>query len=427
MIAALARRLPFFYGWVIVAVAFVTMAIGVNARTAFSLLFPPILDEFGWNRGITAGAFSFGFLVSAFLSPVLGRLMDRKGPAWVMEIGAVGLAAGMSLATLMSEPWHLYATLGVLVGGSSVATGYSAQGLYLPHWFVRNRALALSIAFAGVGAGSIVLLPVMSHMIATVGWRQACLGLAVVSIVLVAPLNLLVRRRPQDLGLTPDGETAAAAAAGRRVTIVDPAWAATDWTLGRAMRTARFWWVVLGMTCAMFSWYAVQVHQTKFLLDVGFSAEIAGWALGFVSLAGIPGQIILGGLSDRIGREPIWTLGCLGFLITYALLIALPAWPSPVLLWAMVLAQGTLGYVIPSVMSAISVEIFEGRHFGTIFSTMMLSGIAGGAAGPFVVGVLHDRLGSDIPGFLIAGAVSVVAIIAIWIAAPRKVRRVGGG
>ncbi|MCX7381250.1 MAG: MFS transporter [Alphaproteobacteria bacterium] len=387
MIAALARRLPFFYGWVIVAVAFLTMAVGVNA--------------FGWNRGITAGAFSFGFLVSALLSPIIGRLMDRKGPVWVMEIGAVGLALGMSLATLMREPWHLYATLGVLVGGSSVATGYSAQGLYLPSWFVRNRALALSIAFAGVGAGSIVLLPVMSHMIATVGWRQACLGLAVVSVVLVVPINLLVRRRPQDIGLTPDGESEAAALAGRRVTIVDPEWAATDWTLGRAMRTARFWWLVLGMTCAMFSWYAVQVHQTKFLLDVGFSAEVAGWALGFVSLAGIPGQIVLGGLSDRIGREPIWTLGCLGFVITYALLIALTYWPSPILLW--------------------------GRHFGTIFSTMMLSGIAGGAAGPFVVGVLHDRLGSDIPGYIIAGCISVVSAIAIWIAAPRKVRRVGGG
>src|ERR1700693_4752461 len=80
-------RLPFFYGWVLVAIAFVTMAIGVNARTAFSLLFPPILDEFGWERGMTAGAVSFGFLVSAGLRPSLGRLMSRRGPRVVMEIG----------------------------------------------------------------------------------------------------------------------------------------------------------------------------------------------------------------------------------------------------------------------------------------------------------------------------------------------------
>ena len=79
-------RLPIFYGWIIVAAAFVTMAIGVNARTAFSLLFPPVIAEFGWDRGVTAGAFSFGFVVSGIMSPLIGRLMDRFGPRAVMEL-----------------------------------------------------------------------------------------------------------------------------------------------------------------------------------------------------------------------------------------------------------------------------------------------------------------------------------------------------
>ena len=80
-------RLSFFYGWVLVAIAFVTMAVGVNARTAFSLFFPAILDEFGWDRGMTAGAFSFGFLVSAVVTPFVGRLMDLRGPRLVIELG----------------------------------------------------------------------------------------------------------------------------------------------------------------------------------------------------------------------------------------------------------------------------------------------------------------------------------------------------
>ena len=80
MIVTAAKRLPFYYGWVVVGVVFVTMAIGVNARTAFSLVFAPIVDEFGWERGLTAGAFSFGFLVSAIMSPLMGGLMDRRGP-----------------------------------------------------------------------------------------------------------------------------------------------------------------------------------------------------------------------------------------------------------------------------------------------------------------------------------------------------------
>src|SRR3954468_12906577 len=107
-----ATRLPFFYGWLLVAVAFVTMAVGVNARTAFSLLFPPILDDFGWDRGATAGIFSFGFLASALVTPCVGRLMDRRGPVLVVELGVVAMAAGLLLASLAREPWQLYLTLG---------------------------------------------------------------------------------------------------------------------------------------------------------------------------------------------------------------------------------------------------------------------------------------------------------------------------
>src|SRR3984893_4083393 len=155
----------FFYGWVIVAVCFITMGVGVNARTAFSLLFPPILDEFGWERGVTAGAFSFGFLVSAALSPALGRLMDRRGPRVVMELGVCATAAGLLLATLAGEPWHLYATLGVLVGAGSICLGYTGHALFLPNWFVRQRGLAMSLAFSGVGIGSIILLPWLQTLI----------------------------------------------------------------------------------------------------------------------------------------------------------------------------------------------------------------------------------------------------------------------
>src|SRR5258707_3825692 len=108
-------RLPFFYGWTIVAVTFVTMAIGVNARTAFSLFFPPIIGEFGWERRITAGAFSFGFVGSAAVSPLIGRFMDRFGPRPVMELGVAPMGAGLLLAPLTTQPWHLYLTIGVMV------------------------------------------------------------------------------------------------------------------------------------------------------------------------------------------------------------------------------------------------------------------------------------------------------------------------
>jgi MFS family permease len=421
-------RLPFFYGWVIVAVAFVTMGVGVSARTAFSLLFPPILDEFGWERGMTAGAFSFGFLVSALFSPFVGRLMDRRGPRVVIEIGVGVLAAGLLLAPLVQRPWHLYVTLGLLVGGGANCLGYTGQSLFLPNWFVRRRGLAMSVAFSGVGVGSIILLPWLQGLIATGGWRKACWMLGLVVLAVLAPLNLLLRQRPEDLGLEPDGGPAAGhGAAGPGTTnVVDPAWVAIDWTLGRACRTARFWWIAGGYLCGLFSWYAVQVHQTKYLVEVGFSATAAAWALGLVSLAGVPGQIALGHLSDRIGREWVWMVGSLGFVICGLALLLLREAPSPALLYVMIAAQGMLGYGLTSVLGAIPAEIFQGRHYGSIFGTLMLAAILGGAAGPWVAGALHDMTGSYAPAFWLAIGSSIFSALAIWFAAPRAVRAVAG-
>jgi MFS family permease len=404
------------------------MGVGVNARTAFSVLFPPILDEFGWERGVTAGAFSFGFLVSAVLSPSLGRLMDRYGPRVQMELGVLLVAAGLLLAPFVTRPWHLYATLGVLVGGGSVCLAYTGQSFYLPNWFVRRRGLALSIAFSGVGIGSIVILPWMQTLIARAGWRTACWMLAVVVLVLLVPLNLLLKHRPEDMGLEPDGDRMAPSGspAPRPSNVVDAAWVAVEWTLGRALRTTRFWWIIVGYFCGLYSWYAVQVHQTKYLTEIGFSPSDAAWALGLVSLAGIPGQIVLGHLSDRIGREWVWTVGSVGFVVCYVALLLLRDTPTAALLYLMVLTQGMLGYGLTSVVGAIPAEIFQGKHYGTIFGTLMLAAIGGGAAGPWLTGVLYDASGNYTAAWWIAIGSSVLSGAAIWLAAPRHVRVVAG-
>ena len=315
-------RLPIFYGWVVVAVAFVTMAIGVNGRTAFSLLYPPILDEFGWERGATAGAFSVGFLVSMLYAPVVGFLMDRWGPRYVIALSALVVSVGFASATLTSQLWQLYASLGVLVVGTSVAMSYIGHGAFLPNWFSRRRGLAIGIAYSGVGVGSILLLPWVQLLIDTGGWRHACWILALL-VLAIAPLNLVLqRRRPQDLGLLPDGAPVAEAAPdgtpGHRV--VDPAWVAIDWTLRRAASTARFWWLAVGFCCGLYAWYAVLVHQTRYLIDVGFDRSTAAYALALVALFGIAGQIGIGWLSDRIGREWGWTIGSLGFVLSLLLL-----------------------------------------------------------------------------------------------------------
>lgn len=379
----LAARLPFFYGWLIVAIAFVTMAIGVTGRTSFSLLMPPLLDEFGWDRGLAAGAFSFGFLFSAIVSPFVGRVVDARGPRLVIWSGVVLMSAGLLLAPFVTNPWQLYVTLGVAVSGGANLMTYTVHSQFLPHWFVRRRSLAISIAFAGAGVGAVLLLPWLQTIILNQGWRASCVAMGWLVVIGIAPITFFVKKNPAEVGQAPDGDHASpAVAAARHAAIIDPAWAATEWTLRRALRTSRFWLIGVGYFLALIAWYAVQVHQTKYLVEIGFSPLVAAWSLGAVSVIAIPGQILLGALSDRVGREWIWTAGCLGFAASYAALLGLEYSPSNVLLYAMVFAQGFFGYALTSVMGPIVAEIFEGPHYGSIFGTITIGLIGGGAVGP---------------------------------------------
>src|SRR5580704_2257615 len=178
-----------------------------------------------------AGAFSFGFLVSGAVSPLIGRMVGRFGPRAVMELGVALMAGGLLLAPLTREPWHLYLTIGVMVGSGSVCLGYSGQSLFLPNWFVRTRGLAIGIAFAGVGIGSVTLLPWVQYAIEQSGWRTACTTMGLMVLIVLAPINLLLHKRPEDIGLRPDGDAAPHPSAKPVSNIVDPVWAGTDWTL----------------------------------------------------------------------------------------------------------------------------------------------------------------------------------------------------
>ena len=265
------------------------MAIGVNARTAFSLLFPPIIDEFGWDRGVVAGVFSFGFFVSAFFAPFVGRLMDRRGPALVVEIGVIADRA-RARASRRSRASRGSSTRRSASWSATAANflGYGVQSQFIPHWFVRRRGLAIGIAFSGVGIGSIVLLPWLQLLIARDGWRSPAVALALITAVVLVPLNLLLRKRPQDIGLHPDGDAAPAdvARADRPANIVDPAWAATR--LDARARAAHGALLVdrarllrrgstPGTPC--------RCTRPSTSTEIGVSPIEAAWALGLVSLA----------------------------------------------------------------------------------------------------------------------------------------------
>ena len=424
--------LPFFYGWVVVTVAFITMGIGVNSRTAFSLLFPPILDEFGWSRGTLAATFSIGFIISALITPAIGMLMDRTGPRVVVPTGAVLVSIGLITATYCTTPWHFYSTLGVLVVGGSIFMSYIGHTLFLPNWFKRRRGLALGLAFAGVGIGSVTIFPWMQHSIDADGWRASCWTLALIILIVVVPLNIVFQRhRPESIGLLPDGDTKTETSNksdGTNVdrAIINQAWAETEWTLAKAIRTSQYWWLIVSFMAGLYVWYAVQVHQTRYLIDIGISPETAAFALGIVGLTGVVGQISVGHLSDRIGREWAYTLALLGFLATYGCLYFLQQWPEIWLVYLMVGLQGFIGYGTSTVFAAIPADLFPGKQYGIIFGTLATAASIGAAVGPWLTGLSYDIQGNYDRAFCLAMVVCLISIAAMWLAGPGRVRHVPG-
>lgn len=426
------RKKPvIFYGWIVVAVAFITMAVAITARTSFSLLFPEILAEFGWSSGLTAGAYSIGFIISMAMLPIVGILMERIGPRFVVPLGALMVAGGFVMMTVITDPIGLYIAVGVLIVNGSMGMSYIVHSMFLPNWFVRNRGLAVGIAFSGVGVGSLVLLPLFQNIIATSGWRAACFQMAIIVCIAIIPINLLLQRRsPEDMGLQPDGDNAPPPQSGAHKKdahlIRDYAWANTSWSISNAMLTWRFWALFIAFFCALFNWYGLQAHQTKFLIDKGFTPGFAATALGMAAFFGIFGQIGMGALSDRVGRELAWTFSLSGFGVASVLMVLISKNPTTELVYLAMAAQGLFGYGMASLFGAISAEIFAGPRAASILSVLGLGGNIGAGVGAFALGAVYDTYGSYEVGFWMCWALSIMSIACMWIAAPGRIRVVAG-
>ncbi|MEM7255536.1 MAG: MFS transporter, partial [Pseudomonadota bacterium] len=420
-------RLPFFYGYVVLGVAFISLAIGVNSRTAFSLFYPEILNEFGWERGATAGVFSVGFLASTIVMPFVGQMIERFGPQWVVPLGAVLVSSGLILTTQVDSILGMYATLGALMVGGSVFLSYIGHSAFLPNWFVARRGLMLGLAFSGVGVGGIVMFPLLESYMASEGWRAGCWALAIVLLAVVVPINLLLQRgRPESMGLAADGKpTEVDGSARPREVVLDAVWAEREWTLRAIVSTPRVWFVTIAYFSSLYISYAVLVHQTKFLLDVGFSSEEAAWSLGVVGAAAIGAQLGIGYVSDRIGREWGWTLCALGYVLTFLVFITLASDPSRPLLYVGLAGLGFLGMGLAPLFSAVAAELFQGRYFGRMYGLLSLATAIGAASGTWITGALHDRFGSYVPAFWLGIALAGISIVSIWLAGPGRVRRVG--
>ena len=405
----LRRKQPSQYGWVVVAVSAIVNSLAWSVRSTFSVFYVALLGEFAWRRGEAALGYSLSWLLLLVFSPLAGWLYDRWGARLLVPAGGLLLGAALMLTGRVATLWEYYLAFGVL-GGAGIACVQIPAAAIVSRWFVRSRGAAMGVISAGASASAIVFYPLNTYLIVVFGWRTALAIFGLLVAVVTVPLAAFLYRDPPENVRGPGGET------------VDPTpMAATDWTLGRALRSAPFWAVFAMWGCGVIGYQIVTTHQVAHALERGFSAVTLGWVFGLGGACTVAGNVIGGVLSDRWGREWVFALGsvigiagigCLGWLDG----------PEDLLLLLGYVAAGVGFGMRISLLAAIPADLFAGRHLGVILGAAQGGGGLGGFIGPFLGGWLFDVTGSYQLAFAVAALAIAASAVAAWVAAPRRAR-----
>jgi MFS family permease len=420
-------RFPFYYGWIIVAVGFITLGVALGVWYSFSVFFLAIIKEFGWSRASASSIFSIFLISHGLMGPLTGHLQDRFGARAVIPAGAFLLAVSLIMTSFSQSLWYITITYGLFAGAGISLMGFTSHSVSIPKWFERQRGLAVGVTMAGIGFGMLLLVPLVERFITLYGWRSTYVYLAVFVLLLVAPLNLILSRRsPADLNLKPDGDTDSGTADRSRpkmvLKIIDPEWTNREWTLPRALKSIRFWLLMSAFICISAAYQGTLLHSVSAMVDAGLNRDTAAFYFGILGIAGSTGKILLGYLSDRFGRERIATLGASIAITGIFCLIMTTRFIGPLpLLFALFfgLGYGAAAPLLPS----ISADIFFGPSFGLIFAMIAIGGGIGGAIGSYFCGLLRDISGSYLLPLSFCCISLSFSCVFIWWAGPRKVRR----
>ncbi len=405
------REGKIFYGWWIAATFFVTLFMAASIGATHSVFFKSIVGEFGWSRTSFSTVLSVNAVIGALLAPLWGRLVDRHGPRGVVPAGAAIVGLSMVLLSNMRsmlEAYLLYILLAFGAGGQSLVPISTA----LSQWFKRRRGLAIGITLVGAGVGGVSLAPMASVLDGELGWRTGYLVFGIAIWVALIPLLLLVlRRRPEDIGLLPDGDERPSAA----VDAEEPAEAppeAAGLSLGEAVRTPAFWLLALGFMLPMFAGRAIMIHLVPVITDAGISPQKAATAYGMTVGLSIVGRFGFGYAADKFSKRHIFALCYLIQAVGICFLIGLES-IGPIVLVGFIIVFGCSYGGGLSLAPLLIAENFGIASMGVIFGALGIVAMIGGALGPIFAGGVYDAVQSYHMAFIVFLAVQLVASIAI--------------
>ena len=407
--ARLAQRLPFYYGWVILAVASVPSfgARAVMAVATLSVFVVPMTEEFGWSRGQFSGAVSLGALFGLLVSPFAGKLIDRYG-----SVGAC--AIGLSLT---SPVWSFYAMYvpGRAAFSSPLELGTSTA---VSNWFIRRRPMAL--AYMGIIQGiGLTIFPVIAQvLIDGWGWRTAWLALGIFTISTgIIPILILMSRRPEDMGLRIDPEKKRqpqdeSAFAGKPVPDRN---AESNYTVRQALATRAFWMLALFSAMGFMVQAGVSLHQVPHYIGQGVPTHLAALTSSTFAFGQVPGGLFWSFWARRIplrfllsAAAVTMSVGAIGTGYSDSLSTGIPM--------GFLLGFGVGG--IHLLLRLTWADYYGRLHLGSIRGLTLPAQIGGQAMGPIIAGFMFDSTGGYETPFTIFGLIVAFAAVMVLTATP---------
>jgi MFS family permease len=386
-----------FYGWLVVAGAFVSHLLSYGVLTvAFGIFFPFMADTLHLGRGLLASISAAARLVSAAVSPLVGPLVDRRGPRLVMALGVLSLAGGTAVLAAAQSAWHVLLGYGVVMAFGSVALGELTGDTTVARWFVRRRGRALAVSTMGLSTAGIVLPLPTALLIQQLDWRGAWLALGAVTLVLGLAATAVMRRRPEDHGLLPDGgetrDPRAVAAAPAEVSL----------GARQAARTPAFWLLIVSTNLAGLGFFGVNLHLFSFITDGGLSAALAASVITYLYTLHTVAKPLWGLIAERV-HVRYCIAGCYAGGALGVLLLVVGS-GSVVWLVAFATVYGLTRGAQSFVTSLAWADYFGREAQGAIRGLASPFRHLSAAAGPVVGGVLYDATGDYRLAFVIFAA-----------------------
>ncbi|KQY56332.1 MFS transporter [Nocardioides sp. Root140] len=397
--------------WTVAVVAFVTLVGAAAFRSVPGILLDPLHHEFGWAHATIGSAVSLNLVLFGLISPFAAALMDTFGVRRVVVLALLLVSLGSGLTVFMTQPWHLVATWGLLVGVGTGSMSMAFVATVTSRWFVARRGLVAGILTAGSATGQLIFLPLIAMVAGEHGWRTASLLAAGAALAVVPIVAFWLRDHPHDLGITaygataedpgPDRHSGAGSSAGRAIRV-----------LIAALGSRTFWLLSLGFAiCGMSTNGLIQTHFVPAAHDHGMPTTLAAGLLAVIGIFDVVGTIASGWLSDRV--DPRLLLVVYYLLRGFSLML-LPSLLGPSVeppTWAFIVFYGLdwVATVPPTVLLAREAFGADGPIvFGWIFASHQL-GAAVAATG---AGFIRDVQGTYAPAFVITGALCLVAAVA---------------